>query len=1385
MSDPKDDPADVEVVGADANNLQDIDCTFPSRGLTVLVGVSGSGKTSLLRDVIASEALRRNVVFHGMPGKHLITPTPVRAFIGPVPPAIFVGQRGFRASSRSTVGTATGILALVRQLFLAEGRPQTVDGEAVPTPNPACYAEWIINHYRGDVTVWSVPLRWAHSDGRDAAKRLLAAGITEGILRSETDGTRRAEGGRRVNLVKWLPLRDNTLHALEAKVGAYSVKRPQDLQAVEALLANAWDISGRDVIVELHDAPEGFAPGRFGPMIDAAADLLHPNYQTIFRAPNRHLLTFNSPDHEQTGACAICRGIGRAQDIELDVLVSAPGKSMHFGAMALWTPKNYKHLNIQHETIEGLRGREGFDPDIAWEQLPVSAQRLILDGTGSEKIQGIDPATRKKFGAPRTFEGFRNAIIRRAQTAAGAAQLRAFVREMPCPMCAGSRWSTTARALQAAGRSLESWLGSPLSQVEALCRDAMQHTSTQEGYDALERLAGHALALTRLGLGHLSASRDMRSVSDGESRRLLIGSALAFSSSDRHLLLLDEPARGLHESDLQAMISVLRNLALHHCLLLNEHRDQLVEAADQILVLGPGAGMEGGRVIAAGPVSAPSTLPVLNSNVIAANHVWLRICGASIHNVQNQNVSLPLGALTAITGVSGSGKTSFARGILLPALLLAGSGVSSDAIDAAEMLQGSWTSIEGADRIRKVHFLHQRAPTRNRRSLVSTMTGAMQIIATAFAQTENACSAGFSAQDFSLNGGAGRCQTCLGTGCDSSEDLAPCRACGGSRYRHLALSATVCGLDIVQTLEQPVSTLLRHWAQHGNVELVAKLRPLISAMEELGLGHIAFGRRMDSLSGGESQRLRVALTLSAGNDCEGNFFFLDEPGAGLHAEDIRKLVSILRRLVDGGRNTVVVIEHNIHLIAAADWLVEFGPGSGPLGGEVLACGSPVTLSAGETPTGKVLAHEFGPLKQVAMPKLQMAMSLAISGVDPDDTSETIVQARSTSRSRSHFWEIGDLNLEVGKVILDEWDGQVASQRDHLLAQWKRVPDAKLVINPAIPEMRTWGSKLPRSIASALLDRAKDVGLSFCRDVSVDDIQQAPANLRAFLAYSGDADDARMQFLDHALGLGGGRTELTEASGTVIATLSTTPIDLDRAMIGPHLLTLAHLSRAQPEGQCRACRGEGVVRIPQLDLIIQSNERGYPLNAADILTPDALAILKGIWRENAKPFFRRMEREGLADPALYHQHLLFGFWHRPGHGTFAKSDGLDLAEVSSWLRWDGLLVHLWDTLHRSPSKSWAKAVEDSARLTGCGHCAGSGHTVAAHLLRLDGRSLADWAINGSVADLRHALEQMHLTRGRQKKTRDRLLQVLLTKKSFRSTSEDGDLLLSNIKKFFTR
>jgi excinuclease ABC A subunit len=1382
----------LEIVGADANNLRDVDVRFPLNRVTVVTGVSGSGKSSLLGDTLAVEADRRMRIFLGVHQPH-IEGAATRAFIGPIPASIHVGQRAFRASSRTTVGTATGLLTTLRRFFIAHARPYSDELQRfVPPPSPASYARWLATHYRGAATVWAAPVRFAATDGVRCAERLRDAGVREVVIRSETDPPKTWATGRTVPLAKFKPLKPTVRHIIEANLGTVEIAPKGAFRAIEGLLDRAFEAGNGQVVIELPRATQAELHGPFGSRLDSTLHHVDPDSARCFFRPSQHLLSFNAPEHPESGACPTCHGLGRATTLDLDALVVHPERSMHAGAFSLWTEKNYKYVNIQHETIEGLRGISGFSPDVPWSKLPDDARRIVLEGAGAQLVTDKDAKTGRKMSAPRPYPGFRRAILERASKGTKISEsLASLVAEGRCPDCDGTRWSFQARALRIEGLGIHHLLSTPFVDLVTIAdkRGALAKLGAGEGAPFVRALQHHAEAFVSVGLGHISGDRGMLEVSEGEGRRARLAAVL---NSDHAglCMLLDEPARGLHDEDVKHLSGAITDLARAHTVVMNEHRHALVEAADHVIELGPGAGDAGGQVTYAGPSQRSSwaNTPAIEraSSTPRRKSAFLRIRGATIHNLDHVECAIPLGRLTCLTGLSGSGKSSFVRGVLVPAV--GGALEANAAIGDFDQRKGRWTSIEGMEHIKGLVALDQKAPPPNRRSLVATFLELSEIVRTAYGSSAEARQIGLCPSDFGLNAGAGRCQVCLGIGEVAEHDQwVTCPGCGGVRFGQDAVSVRVEDMTIVELLETPVSGLLK-----VTPAFLSRQVPVLAAMSDLGIGHLSLGRRTDSLSGGEVQRLRIAATLAKHESGE-LLFVLDEPAAGLHPRDVDLLVHALDRIIDDGRNTVVLVEHNPAIIRAADWLIEFGPGSGPRGGRIVAEGSPEKMARTDTATGRVLsgkppppsarvprsarpsttAAPSDPVRQAERVRTWMRHLIGDDVALPDDSADDSPAARPSVLVGERFWqgrralEVGDLDLEMTKLLLDlQAPGVTVDEIEDFAGAWAALPRAQLVIHPYLKEIQVWGRLgLPASMLGDVNEHLRAIHLEL-----TDGAQKAGSMfaVRAtgprFVPAGVDIAE-RAHIVAHALAVGGGYAELRTAGNKVARKIGPRLLDLDRGIVGPMAVAPSHFSRHHRHGACPMCKGTGQVMILGEDLVL--GDRGVPVEDERILHPAAGTVMKGVRRSELVPFFRRMAEEGLWDRTAPYRRLsdaardmfLFGCWTRPGHGTFLKTPKDDPSEVGAWLRWEGLFRAVSDQAERSSDARWKAALEKSRALRPCPTCEGTGLAVYAKLLRLGERSIQEWARDGTVAELRRALGGLVTRTTRQERTQARILACL--------------------------
>lgn len=1375
---------EIEIIGASTNNLKSVDVRLPLRKATMMVGVSGSGKSSLLADTLATEANARMKRFLNVEQPHL-SDEDVPAFIGPVPASVHFSQGAFRPSRRTTVATSSGLLALLRSYFRKYSKPWAEEvKDFVPSPSAESYGEWIRKHYRGALSVWTVVERWERTDGVRAANILRRHGLKRATVRSETDTASRSERGREVDLEHFRPLSANVKHLIEAEVGSTSV--PDASEELSSLLQKAFDIGG-DVIVEFHqgkDLPEELHTER-GTLLDSTQHWVHPKVKLPFAPPSDALLSFNQPSNPRSGACRACQGLGRMRTVAISALVTEPDRSMHKGAFTLWTEKNYRYVNIQHETIEGLRGLRGFAPDVAWKRLSDEARDLILSGSGKETVPDIDLKTGRKVSTPRPFPGFIPTILRRAEGNGAAARfLEALTTEGPCPECKGTRWSREARALRLGKWNLPSLLGLIFDELEKLAAPGRQleRELPKEAHSLATSLHAAAEAFVSAGLGHLSGERGMTTLSEGESRRSRLAAILR-AKGHGLALLLDEPARGLHEEDVARLAGALEELKRRHTLIINEHRLSLASVADHVLEIGPGAGEQGGRIVKCGSpksVFTPDWHPSIERAQLptTTSDLWLKVEGAQIHNLKNVTCRIPLGRLVCITGVSGSGKSSFIRGILLPAL----KEELPKRVDAEGFTwpDGVWEAITGLKGIRSVLALEPRTPSAQRRSTVATILGLAEDIRRIYGKSAEAKKAGLTATDFGWNAGSGRCQTCLGLGeIEDGDRWVSCPHCGGRRFGEEALAVRVEGLNVADLLELPITELLNH-----SFADLAGWQPIIKQLIALDLGYLTLGRRIDRISGGEHQRLRIAKTL-AGEQSDGLLLVLDEPSAGLHPHDVAQLLHVLNRVVAEGRNTVVLVEHNLDLIRVSDWVIDFGPGGGPEGGKIVGQGPPDKIAKLDTPTGRVLANKkVRATSRPAKTHIRMATSKAVNSVDAarsgrqwlkrllgEEASaareldpvdfEGLAVTFDASMAPARPYEIGGLDVEIARLLLDEPD-DVSEQPKRMAQLWAETPDAKLRIHPLLEELRVWGERLPSSVLRAAEKRLKHMSLE--SDLSINK-QSGLNDVRAtgprFEPVGGTLVE-RTRCVREALGIGGGYVELWKAKGGVIDTIQRRHLDLDVPAIAPLSPSSAFLVRSHATGRCPGCVSEGRVMVFDEALVV-AHPKVKPTDES-FLHPEVLKILRGVRKSVLLPFLKRMAAEDLWPEGKSFANLgpeertllMHGYWHRPGPGSFLKTPKADPEEVGSWLRWDGLFRAVLAELDRSNSKEWVKEIHSTKRSIKCPICDGTGMRLHARAIKLGTKSFFDLVRDGSVGDLVKALEKLVPASERSKRMRKRIL-----------------------------
>ena len=921
----------IVVKGARANNLKNIDVTIPRDKLVVMTGLSGSGKSSLAFDTIYAEGQRRYVeslssyarMFLGQMEK------PDVDYIEGLSPAISIDQKTTSKNPRSTVGTVTEIYDYLRLLWARVGTPhcpkcgkeirqQTIDQIidqvlALPEGTRIQVMAPVIRGKKGE-----------HAKVFEDARR-------SGYVRVRADGNL-------YELDEEIRLEKNKKHDIEVIVDRLII-RPDIQQRLTDSVETASTLSGGLVIVNL---------------VREEQDLLFSqNYACedcgiSIEELTPRMFSFNNP----FGACPACTGLGSQLKADPALIVPDPEQSLLDGAIQASGWGNIRSDGISRMYFDALAKKYHFSLTTPWKDLGEEVQNLILYGTGGEKLELHYDQPRGKGVLYQPFEGVCNNVERRykeTQSDASKRELEELMAECPCPVCKGRRLRKESLAVTVGDLDIDSFtrqsVGEELAWVGRLELTEQQHRIADQ---ILKEIRSRLGFLQSVGLGYLTLSRSAGTLSGGESQRIRLATQIG-SSLMGVLYILDEPSIGLHQRDNDKLLATLRDLRdLGNTLLVVEHDEDTMRAADYLIDIGPGAGVHGGEVVAAGTpeevmanpnsltgqyLSGKKKIPVPQERRPGSGKV-LRVIGAAENNLKNVDVDFPLGTLTVVTGVSGSGKSSLVNEILYKTL--------ANQLNHAHIRPGKCRCIEGLEHLDKVVGIDQSPIGRTPRSNPATYTGLFGDIRDLFASTAEAKARGYGPGRFSFNVKGGRCEACSGDGLVKIEmhflpDVyVPCEVCKGRRYNRETLEVRYKGKNIYDVLEMTIEEALDFFSVHTRI--TAKLQTLY----DVGLGYVKLGQPSTTLSGGEAQRIKLATELSR-RATGRTLYVLDEPTTGLHVADVERLNEVLQRLADAG-NTLVIIEHNLDIIKTADYILDIGPEGGDRGGEIIATGTPEEIA---------------------------------------------------------------------------------------------------------------------------------------------------------------------------------------------------------------------------------------------------------------------------------------------------------------------------------------------------------------------------------------------------------------------------------------------------------
>ncbi len=918
---------EILIKGARENNLKNIDVAIPRDKMVVLTGLSGSGKSSLAFDTIYAEGQRRYVeslssyarMFLGQMDK------PDVDYIEGLSPAISIDQKTTSKNPRSTVGTVTEIYDYMRLLWARVGVPHC----------PKCGKEirqqtidQIIDQIMalGDGTRLQIMAPVIRGRKGEHAK-VLENARRSGYVRVRVDGNL-------YDLSEEIPMEKNVKHTVEVVVDRL-ILRPDIQQRLTDSVETASALSGGLVTVNLVQQGEDIHFSQ-----NYACDDCGISIEEL--APR--MFSFNNP----FGACPTCTGLGMQLKADPTLIVPDESLSILDGAIAASGWQSIRSDGISRMYFDALAKKYAFSLSTPWERLSDRVKDVILYGTGGEKLTLEYDQPRGKGVLHQAFEGIVHNLERRyreTQSDASKREIEEFMAECPCPACQGRRLKPEALAVTVGGKSIYDATALSVTDEVAFFND-LTLTGNQELIAAqiLKEIRARLNFLQSVGLGYLTLHRSSGTLSGGESQRIRLATQIG-SGLMGVLYILDEPSIGLHQRDNDKLLATLRRLRdLGNTLIVVEHDEDTMRSADYLIDIGPGAGSHGGTVVAAGtPEEVMANPNSLTGQYLSGkkrievpphrrigNGKWLTVRGARENNLQNVDVSIPLGTFTCVTGVSGSGKSSLVNEILYKKL-----GV---ALNRMKAHPGKHDAIEGLEHLDKVINIDQSPIGRTPRSNPATYTNLFNDIRDLFASLPDAKTRGYGPGRFSFNTRGGRCEACSGDGMLKIEmhflaDVyVPCEVCHGKRYNRETLEVKYRGKSIADVLDMTAEEALDFFAP------IPRIADRLRTLCEVGLGYVKLGQSSTTLSGGEAQRVKLATELSKRSTGR-TIYILDEPTTGLHSDDVKKLLEVLQRLVDSG-NTVLVIEHNLDVVKSADYLIDLGPEGGSGGGTIVATGTP-------------------------------------------------------------------------------------------------------------------------------------------------------------------------------------------------------------------------------------------------------------------------------------------------------------------------------------------------------------------------------------------------------------------------------------------------------------